>query len=240
VRLAFAVAVHVDPDVLLVDEVLAVGDEPFQRKCLERIKAFQRDGRTIILVTHGLDTVRQLCDRVIMLEKGDVIVDGTPIDALRAFRDRYSMQLEGAPDESGTRVLEILKTIITDGEGRPQDRFAPGDPLGFEMEVAAHQPIDDWVAGVAIFNHLDQLIYGTNTNLQGFQLPPISDRKRIRFNFGDIPMVEGQYFVTVALHNRDETAEYHRLERHSSFRVFSAPTEHGVLHMNSTFEVLDA
>ena len=68
VRLAFAVAVHVDPEILLVDEVLAVGDEPFQRKCMERIKQFQREGRTIVFVTHGLDQVRQLCDRVIMLE----------------------------------------------------------------------------------------------------------------------------------------------------------------------------
>src|SRR5215204_7385935 len=75
VRLAFAVAVHVDPDILLVDEVLAVGDESFQRKCLEKIRSFMREGRTIVFVTHGLDQVRQLCDRVIMLESGQVVVD---------------------------------------------------------------------------------------------------------------------------------------------------------------------
>jgi ABC-2 type transport system ATP-binding protein len=238
VRLAFAVAVHVDPEILLVDEVLAVGDEPFQRKCLERIKAFQGEGRTIILVTHGLDMVRQLCDRVIMLEKGDVIVDGSPIEALRAFRDRYATQLEGTPDEQGTRQLEIIKTIVTDGTGNPKDRFAPGDDLGIELEVVAHEPIGDWVTGVAVFNHLDQLVYGTNTKLQGFDLEPIEGRRRLRFNFGAIPMVEGQYFVTVAIHNQDESIQYHRLEQMTSFRVFSPSTEHGVLHMNSTFEIL--
>jgi ABC-2 type transport system ATP-binding protein len=124
VRLAFAVAVHVDPDILLVDEVLAVGDEPFQRKCMERIKQFQRDGRTIVFVTHGLDQVRQLCDRVIMLESGEVVVDGSPVDALRAFRERYNVQA-GQEPEHGDRRLEILKTIVTDGDGHPRDRFNP-------------------------------------------------------------------------------------------------------------------
>lgn len=239
VRLAFAVAVHVNPEILLVDEVLAVGDEPFQRKCLERIKAFQREGRTIILVTHGLDMVRQLCDRVIMLDKGDVVVDGTPIDALRAFRERYATQLEGAPDELGTRRIEIVKTIITDGSSHPKDRFAPGDSLGFELEVLAHENTTDWVTGIAIFNHLDQLMYGTNTQLMGVELPRVEGRRRLRFNFGAIPMVEGQYYVTVAVHNTSETEQYHRLERTTSFRVFSASSEHGVLHMNSAFEVID-
>ena len=92
VRLAFAVAVHVDPEMLLVDEVLAVGDEPFQRKCMDRIKSFQREGRTIVLVTHDLDSVRQLCDRAVLLDHGDVIVDGTAVQAVRSFRERYTQE----------------------------------------------------------------------------------------------------------------------------------------------------
>ncbi|SDP04494.1 ABC-2 type transport system ATP-binding protein [Nakamurella panacisegetis] len=91
VRLAFAVAVHVDPDVLLVDEVLAVGDEPFQRKCMDRIREFQKDGRTIILVTHALDQVAELCDRAIVLEKGVVQVDGDPLQALRHLRADFEL-----------------------------------------------------------------------------------------------------------------------------------------------------
>ena len=91
VRLAFAVAVHVDPDVLLVDEVLAVGDEPFQRKCMDRIREFQNDGRTIILVTHALDQVAELCDRAIVLEKGVVQVDGDPLQALRHLRADFEI-----------------------------------------------------------------------------------------------------------------------------------------------------
>jgi ABC-2 type transport system ATP-binding protein len=235
VRLAFAVAVHVDPDILLVDEVLAVGDEPFQRKCMERIKQFQREGRTIVFVTHGLDQVRQLCDRVIMLERGEVVVDGTPVDALRAFRERYNVQA-GQEPEHGDRRLEILKTIVTDGAGRPRDRFTPGDALGIEFEVVAHEPTDDWVAGVAINNHLDLLVYGTNTQLQGIELPPISGRRRVCYRFDAIPMVEGQYYVTVAVHPK-VGPEYHRLDRAVSFKVFSEGADHGVLHLTPRFEV---
>jgi ABC-type polysaccharide/polyol phosphate transport system ATPase subunit len=235
VRLAFAVAVHVDPDILLVDEVLAVGDEPFQRKCMERIKQFQREGRTIVFVTHGLDQIRQLCDRVIMLERGETVIDGTPVDALRAFRERYNVQA-GQEPEHGDRRVEILKTMVIDGDGKPKDRFVPGDALGIEMEVLAHEPTEDWEVGVAITNHLDLLVYGTNTKLQAIELAPISGRRRVRYLFDSIPMVEGQYYVTVAVHPKIGP-EYHRLDRAVSFKVFSEATDDGVLHLQPRFEV---
>jgi ABC-2 type transport system ATP-binding protein len=240
VRLAFAVAVHVDPEILLVDEVLAVGDEPFQRKCLDRIKQFQRDGRTIIFVTHGLDMARQLCDRVIMLDKGKVVIDGKPVDALREFRDRFAPEMQAEPDEYGSRQLEIVKTVVTDGHGNVKERFEPGESLGIEMELVAHEPVDDWAAGIAIFNHMDMLVFGTNTILRAIDLPPMEGRRRVRFGFGDIPMVEGQYFVTVALHNRSETLTYPRLERTVSFKVSTPAGEPGVIHMNVTCAVEDA
>lgn len=87
VRLAFSVAVHTDPDLLLVDEVLAVGDEAFQRKCLDKIRSFQQEGRTIILVTHSLGQVVELCDRAILLNQGQVVLDGNPREAVADFRD---------------------------------------------------------------------------------------------------------------------------------------------------------
>ncbi|MCU1527626.1 MAG: transporter ATP-binding protein [Frondihabitans sp.] len=89
VRLAFAIAIHVDPDVLLVDEVLAVGDEPFQKKCLDKIKEFQLEGRTIVLVTHDLTTVEEMCNRAIVLSHGQVIFDGGPVDGVAALRANF-------------------------------------------------------------------------------------------------------------------------------------------------------
>jgi ABC-2 type transport system ATP-binding protein len=240
VRLAFAVAVHVDPEILLVDEVLAVGDEPFQRKCIERIKQFQKDGRTIIFVTHGIDMVRQLCDRVIMLEKGEVVVDGKPQEAARAFRERYAPEVEVQDDVRGTGQLSVTDMRVTDGDGQPKDRFEPGDQLGFEVVLTPRQPVDDPVVGVAIYNHLDTLVYGTNTALRNVELGCVSHPTRVRFEFGALPMVEGQYFITVAVHSRDELTQYHWLERQISFKVFSPSGEPGVLHMNTSVEIADA
>ena len=98
VRLGFAVAVNVDPDILVVDEVLAVGDERFQRKCIERVKVFQREGRTILFVTHSPDQVRSICDRAVVLSHGDVVNEGPPGEAVRIFR-------EGLLEEEGTLAI---------------------------------------------------------------------------------------------------------------------------------------
>jgi ABC-2 type transport system ATP-binding protein len=237
VRLAFAVAVHVDPEILLVDEVLAVGDEPFQRKCMERIKQFQREGRTIVLVTHALDTVRQLCDRAILLDHGDVVTDGTAIAAVRAFRERYTAE-PVHDDDYGDRRARVSDVVITDGAGTPRDRFEPGDTLGVEFEVEALRgTVDDWAVGIALEDHLDNVVYGTNTAMQGMTLSPLTGRRRVRFRFGDIPMLEGQYFLSVAVHDKGGGITYHRLDRRSSFRVFSEGSEVGLLHLSPKIEV---
>src|SRR5258708_2951778 len=94
VRLGFAVAVNMDPDVLVIDEVLAVGDERFQRKCIGRVKEFQREGRTILLVTHSADTVRSICDRGVVLSHGNLVGEGEPGEATRIFRE--GLMAEGA------------------------------------------------------------------------------------------------------------------------------------------------
>lgn len=88
VRLGFAVAVHVDADILLVDEVLAVGDEEFQRTCLEKIRLLQREGRSIIFVSHDMELVNTLCDRALLLERGCVVAEGLPVEVIRAYRER--------------------------------------------------------------------------------------------------------------------------------------------------------
>lgn len=89
VRLAFAVAVHVDPDILLVDEVLAVGDEPFQKKCRDKIKEFQSEGRTIVFVSHAADQILDICDRVVVLQRGSVVYDGAPVAGIEAMRRTF-------------------------------------------------------------------------------------------------------------------------------------------------------
>ena len=239
VRLAFAVAVHVDPEILLVDEVLAVGDEPFQRKCLERIKAFQREGRTIVFVTHSLDQTRELCDRVILLEHGSVIVDGAPTEAIRTYRERYNVPEEVPEEPEGTGELTLSGVRLVDGDGAARTEFVPGDDVGVELDVTCHVPVQEWVCGVEVRNQIDTLVFGTNSLLLGASLPSMtSGTQRLRFVLPSIPMTEGSYAVTVAVHAPGADVEFHRLDRVASFNVRSASDQTGVVYLRAGLEVL--
>ena len=241
VRLAFAVAVHVEPEILLVDEVLSVGDEPFQRKCLARIKQFQYEGRTIVFVTHGLDMVRELCDRAVMLDRGEVVVDGKAQEAIRAYRERYAPDPDSSDDgrEHGGGEITIVRQSITDGRGQPKRAFEPGDEIGVDILVEARQAVDDPVVGLAIHNHLDMLVYGTNTALRGVDLGRVDGRRLVRYRFAGLPMMEGRYSVEMAVHSRDGHTRYHWLERAGSFQVSNSTGEPGMVHLEPVIEVTD-
>ena len=235
VRLAFSVAVHVDPEILLVDEVLAVGDEPFQRKCLDRIKQFQHDGRTIILVTHSLEQVRQLCDRVVLLESGEVAVDGTALDAVRHFREATAEQ-DQVEQAAREHLVAIDEPRVVDEFGQPCSAIDSGAQLGIEYDLKAEQEVADWCAGVAITDASGLTIYGTNTLLQETNLAPLRGRQTIRFLFDSLPLPEGHYFVTVAVCPA-HGADYHRIDRAVSFHVRNPSRDPGVIAMKPKIEV---
>ncbi|MDR6904651.1 ABC-2 type transport system ATP-binding protein [Agromyces sp. 3263] len=203
VRLAFAVAVHTDPDLLLVDEVLAVGDEAFQRKCLDKIRSFQNEGRTIVLVTHTLSQVTELCDRAILLNAGKVDYDGEPREAVARFRDiledRRVSSIHG--DDSSEKPREaIIHGAIASAVGRgPADDVHLGDDLEIEVDFEFLRPTDDWLVAIQIDTSLGQVIYGTTTRRMGLQLPPADGRRTAKFVLEDLRFGAGKYFVNVSL-----------------------------------------
>src|ERR687887_290391 len=134
VRLGFAVAVHVDPAILLVDEVLAVGDIAFQRKCLDKVEQFQREGRTIVFVTHAPDQVVRICDRAIVLSKGQVVNEGNPHDVVRDFRMLMSRQDLAYGWDQGTKEIEIVSAEIFGSDGSTREVFFPGDELVIQID----------------------------------------------------------------------------------------------------------
>ena len=127
--------------------MLAVGDEPFQRKCLDRIRSFQREGRTIVFVTHALDQVRDLCDRAVLLDHGVMQYDGAPTQAIRMIRDTWNEAAEVEAEAAAAKAesttagaatytpMRISDVVITDGSGNPKDTFKPGDTFGVECTV---------------------------------------------------------------------------------------------------------
>jgi ABC-2 type transport system ATP-binding protein len=207
VRLAFAVAVHVDPDVLLVDEVLAVGDEPFQRKCMDRIRAFQHEGRTIVFVSHSLDQVAELCDRAVVLEHGKVIADGAPVDSLRVLRAEFeatrtselAKERAAAPASSALQAA-IVGVDVRDLAGAPVRSIEPGQGVVIGVDVESTGPeLRDWVVGVGVDSPLGQALFGTHTGLMGLELPPLVGRQRIEVTLPQLWLGEGRYSIHGAL-----------------------------------------
>ena len=206
VRLAFAVAVHVDPDVLLVDEVLAVGDEPFQRKCMDRIRSFQHEGRTIVFVSHSLDQVAELCDRAVVLEDGRVIADGRPVDSLRVLRAEFEatrteeLARERASAPVGAAVeASILGVDIRDLDGRPVTSIKPGQGIVVGVDVESRSDLDDWMVGVGVDSPLGQALFGTHTGLMGLELEPLRGRRRVEVTIPQLWLGEGRYSIHGAL-----------------------------------------
>lgn len=245
VRLAFAVAVHVDPDILLVDEVLAVGDEPFQRKCLERIRSFQHEGRTIVLVTHGLDQVAEFCDRAVVLEHGRMSADGAPRDALRVLRSDFEqtrkdeIEKRQAADESAARLPRARFTGIalqsTSGAtGSPVLRT--GEGLTVAVEVQAESPLaEGWELGVGIATPLGTVLYGTNTRLLGTPMPTLTGTGRYEFHLGSLPLGEGEYLVQTSLSTQTGT-EVHGVPEAAHFTVEADRISQGPLFTPVTFQ----
>jgi ABC-2 type transport system ATP-binding protein len=223
VRLGFAVAVHVEPDVLLIDEVLAVGDEAFQAKCLNRVREFQREGRTIVLVTHALDTVTEICDRAAMLHHGELHAIGMPAEVVREMRHvLLGMADPGFVPEQGTREAEIVEVQIVRPDGSSHGAILSGDPLTIVVDVRQNEPVDDLDVDFAVHESTNYLVLDARTSRAGIDLGRF-DKKRVRFKIQGFPYDPGKYWVTIGLSSRTTGHLYHVQTQRYLFEVFDAP-----------------
>ncbi len=243
VRLAFAVAVHTDPDILIVDEVLAVGDEAFQRKCMDRIRGFQADGRTIILVTHSMPQVAELCDRAVLLDHGRIKVDGDPNDAIMAFRDLLEEQRladlaakELEPDDPA--FARIVSTTLT-VDGEPALIVQPDDHLTIEATVYHPTGIDEWLCAVQIDSEHGQVVFGTGSNHAPESAGPLKGKRTVRIDVPGLHLGGGKYFVSVSLMDR-AGRQLAGAPQTLSFNVPSAETSWGTVSAIPTISFSDA
>ena len=240
VRLGFAVAIHADPEILLVDEVLAVGDERFQRKCLDRIRAIQHEGRTIVLVTHSMDMLRNVCSRAMFLDGGAVKAEGLPPDVIRVFRDTLhgESHVEASPgEERGDRRVRILRVALMDGAGHEHEVFRSGDELVISIDLEASEPIGDPMVGIAIHDDRDDLILATNSDTLGQPMRVLRGKTRVRFTCGGLPMQDGRYLVTIGVTSRDHRVVYHWQERTYPFACERTGLADGRLDIPVSIEV---
>lgn len=201
VRLAFAVAVHTDPDILLVDEVLAVGDEAFQRKCMDVIRRFQDEGRTILLVTHNLDQVVDLCDRAILLDHGKLVYDGTPLTAVAQFRDLLEAHRVEGRRESGQAVAPTSSAVASVIIPNRQigESAHTGDGVDIVIRVRGHFDAGKWGCGMQIDDTMGRPVISTDSDAQKFTLPAVRGEATVVFSFAALHLTAGKYFVNITL-----------------------------------------
>ncbi|CAB4362671.1 unannotated protein [freshwater metagenome] len=205
VRLGFAVAINLDPDILLVDEVLAVGDEVFQLKCINRIKQLQAAGRTIVFVTHNADTVREICDRAIVLDHGRVIADGEPGESIRVFREHlhaHSHESASTVHSAADGASITSVTVQHAGQSHGHSYMTSGDALTIEIAYESAEPIDDAQLEIELLDRLGRTVFRTDTDRLGTPLGRLDGKGTVSFSTGSVPLLDGDYALSVRLSDR--------------------------------------
>ena len=227
VRLGFAVAVHVDPDVLLIDEVLAVGDEEFSARCIAKIQEMKFRGVTLLFVTHQLDQVRNLCDRALWIDHGQLEAVGDPMRVVDAYLQEVAGVAPAPQPEPATPVVEekradeeerwgsgeilLRRVVLTDDHGRELVALGAGTPVTIDIDVEVRTPQEDFVFGVGIYHADGTCVYGTNTEIEGHVPQKIEGAARVRFVMPSLDLVAGTYRVDAAVHTRNGRAfDYRR------------------------------
>jgi len=253
-RLGFSIAINVNPDVLLVDEVLAVGDASFVPKCLDRIDDFRRRKKTILFVSHDLSTIRKVCDRVIWLKDGIIQTIGEPnrvVDAyLQDVSDKQEEDFEKRQQDTeqevkydenrrenrwGKREIEIKKSVIKNLDGKEKHVFSPHEGMIIEIDVEAYSEIKDFAFGIGLFNSQGICCYGTNTILEELEPSSISGKGKVILKIDRLNLVNGTYYLDIAVHKRDGYPfDYHR--NLYSFLVSSLEKGVGIFRLDHSWE----
>lgn len=246
-RLGFSVAVHVEPDILIVDEILAVGDQAFQDKCVQKIYELQRAGVTIILVSHNLDTIRTLCSHLIWVEHGAVRMTGRSEEVIGPYLDHYRDRLNLTLDNSngskgflrwGTGEIKITHFRLLNAAGREQTTFKSGDAITAEFTYEAREPIPEPEFGLAIFREDGLHVSGPNSQVGGLSLPLVEGRGVIRCRIDPLPLVPATYQVTAAIYDKLGTHPYDHHDKAYLLRVIPQGAEQrpGVVELPAEWE----
>jgi lipopolysaccharide transport system ATP-binding protein len=246
-RLGFSIAIHVDPDILLVDEILAVGDQAFQSKCVDRIYQMKQRDTTIILVSHNLDMVRNLCTHLLWIEHGRLRRAG-PVESVAAHYvaasyERQEQPLKDGDDDTsfkrwGTREIEITHVRFLDGDGEETQTFQTNDELIVEIGYVAHRPVQNPEFGLAIFRQDGVHVNGPNSRLGGLDIGTIHGQGVIRYHMARLPLLPARYQLTAAVYGSRLPVAYDHHDQAYTFRVTAGGTEelHGLIAVSAEWE----
>ena len=234
VRLGFAIAAFLDADVLLLDEVFAVGDESFQRKCFGRIARFKQEGGTIVFVSHDASAVERLCERAVLLDGGRVAFDGSTREAIARYRRTLADETDPAERGAGLREwgsgeATIATAALVGQEGAERLQFLSGEPFALSVAVAATDGIPPPRLQLELRDDAGALVAGQAVDLRELGWAAGNGERGIRFEIDSLPLADGRFHLRLGL--TDESGEhlYHQLDDALAFVVYPAGEERGVV-----------
>ncbi|MHB8682290.1 MAG: ABC transporter ATP-binding protein [Acidimicrobiales bacterium] len=237
VRLGFAVAAHCDPDVLIIDEVLAVGDFAFQLKCYERMSEIRRTGATVVMVTHNLAAVRRMCDRVLLMHDGQPVTLGPPEEALSAFHQVMRAETRSVEDSGGYRfepqVLQVQGVELVGEDDLPTNHYVYGDEMRIRLRALAHEDLDDVVVTLMVYAGDGTQVYKEWT--VGHPLGAVGAGELFTCAMRmPVHLATGTYFVTLRLDRTDLRTTLDTSEG-VAFYVDGRDTVSGVADLGASF-----
>jgi len=227
-RLGFAIASHIDADVLLLDEVFAVGDEQFQRRCFGKIFEFKQRGGTIVFVSHDASAVERLCDRAILLRDGEVAFDGPTHDAIVRYRqllagDRDPAERGAGLKEWGSGEVRIEQVELLGPEGEPRTQFLAGEPLTLRLRVTGEKPDSPLRISFELRDATGLLVAGS-----GHALDELGN---LRFDVERLPLADGRFRLRLGLTDESGERVFHWLDDAAEFIVYPAGDDRGVVRL---------
>lgn len=244
VRLAFSIATSVDPDILIVDEALAVGDNYFQKKCVDRMMAFKEKGKTILFCSHSLYLIQELCDKTLWLHKGsieDIGETGHVISRYQNFeREKEAILKHDSKSEEqnekseSSKPIMITSLLLLDRYGNPVDMVNPFDPLTFHMKISCVKNNLKGHVGFAIIRNDEVMCFGTMTHFDGYAPIPYSDNQEFSLVLPKNPLLTGTYKIMAVVGDEHAIHPYD-IKYSRPFTVSSKCKEFGMTYIEHTW-----
>jgi lipopolysaccharide transport system ATP-binding protein len=241
-RLGFSVAAHIQSDVLLLDEVFAVGDEQFQRKCFGKIAEFKSRGGTILFVSHDAQAVERLCDRAVLLRQGEVAFDGDTREAIAAYR--RLLAADANPDELGAGLREwgsgearITSAHLHDDEGEERTQFAAGEPITARLVIESDPGVSPPRISVELRDDGGLVLGTTAREAADLGWPAAGGRSELRFRVGRLPLADGRFHLRFALADSSTGQLLHTLDDALRFFVFPSGDEAGAVLLDGEWSM---
>jgi ABC-2 type transport system ATP-binding protein len=240
VRLGFSVAINVDPDVLLIDEVLAVGDAEFQMKCERKFDDLKRSGKTIVIVSHAVESIRQFCDRAVLLDHGRIRSIGDANDVVRDYLEGVHLKSRGEEVQS-TGPIKIDRVQLLDDSGAPVTRTRTGAAVTLRIEFTASQPIEQPVFGLGIRRADGTGVTGPNTQEYGVIPDKVEGKGHVDYHIPSLPLLAGTFDVAASIDTLFLKHQYDGRVSALRFDVeHGTPSEMiGVITLGGSWEVVD-